>query len=55
VTASLASISAPSPAAGRPVDAARAAELRQRLTEAFASYQQAEKELLDRLVREQSK
>jgi len=55
VTASLESISATSTAAGRPVDAARAAELRQRLTEAFASYQQAEKELLDRLVREQGK
>jgi len=52
VTASLESVMASAKASGREVDAKQAAEIKARLEEAFGKYEAAEKELLDRLVRE---
>ncbi len=52
VTASLESVTAAAKASGREVDAKQAAEMKARLEEAFGKYEAAEKELLERLVKE---
>ena len=52
VTASLESVTASAKASGREADAKQAADMKARLQEAFGKYEAAEKELLERLVKE---
>ena len=52
VTASLESVTASAKASGREVDAKQAADMKARLQESFGKYEAAEKELLERLVKE---